>query len=85
MLLDAFAEALGCPLPGTLHQAVHRWRFARSERPLGESFLWDPDARLGVCGDWCLGGRIEGAYLSGDRLAKHVLSRAGTPRTAKLA
>lgn len=72
-LLSAFAEALGRELPSTLFRATHRWRFARSQEALGTPFLWDSEARVGVCGDWCLGGRIEDAFLSGDGLSGALL------------
>ena len=49
--------------------AVHRWRYALAEAPLGVPALWDGDAGLGVCGDWCLGARVEAAFLSGRALA----------------
>lgn len=72
-LLEALVAALGRPLPAPLHRASHRWLFARSAAPLGDPFLWDPDARLGVCGDWTSGGRIECAFASGDQLATSML------------
>ena len=49
--------------------AVHRWRYALAEAPLGTPALWDAAAGLGVCGDWCLGARVEAAFLSGRALA----------------
>lgn len=73
-LLEALAAALGRPLPLPMHLASHRWLFARSEKPLGAPFLWDPEARVGVCGDWTLGGRIEGAFSSGEQLATAMLA-----------
>jgi predicted NAD/FAD-dependent oxidoreductase len=51
-----------------IYAAAHRWRYALAEAPLGEAFLWDEEAALGLCGDWCLGGRLEAAYLSGRAL-----------------
>ena len=27
-------------------------------------YFLDPDLKLAACGDWCLGGRIEGAFTS---------------------
>ncbi len=48
---------------------VHRWRYALAEAPLGTPALWDAAAGLGVCGDWCLGARVEAAFLSGSTLA----------------
>ena len=53
--------------------AAHRWRYALVEQPLGEAFFWDPSARLGACGDWCIGPRVEAAFDSGDSLAAAIL------------
>lgn len=73
-LLAAFAEAVGLDLPRPVHLAVHRWRYARVERALGEPFLYDPATGIGACGDWCLGPRLEAAYLSGVAMAERVLA-----------
>jgi predicted NAD/FAD-dependent oxidoreductase len=27
--------------------------------------LFDSELEIGACGDWCLGGRVEAAFLSG--------------------
>ena len=35
--------------------------------------LWDAQAQLGLCGDWCLGHRVENAFLSGLELALAVV------------
>lgn len=48
-----------------VYAAAHRWRYALADKPLGEAFLFDGDLGLGLCGDWCLGGRLEAAYISG--------------------
>jgi predicted NAD/FAD-dependent oxidoreductase len=72
-LLDALGDLLERDLPPTSHRASHLWRFARSDRPLGDPFLWDPTARIGVAGDWNLGSRMEDAFRSGDLLAGAML------------
>jgi predicted NAD/FAD-dependent oxidoreductase len=51
---------------------AHRWRYARVETPLGEPCLWDPARRLGLCGDWCIDGRVEAAFDSGAALAARL-------------
>jgi len=51
-----------------VYAAAHRWRHALAQVPLGQDYLWDEQAGLGLCGDWCLGGRLEAAYLSGRAL-----------------
>lgn len=62
-------EALLGPQSITELQA-HRWRYAKPQSALGQPFYWDATRRLGACGDWCEGGRVEGAFLSGSLLAK---------------
>ena len=70
-LLDAFAQLVGRPLPLPVHLSAHRWRFSMVEEPLGEAVLLGPG--LALCGDWCLGPRVEAAWLSG-RAAAAALS-----------
>lgn len=67
-LLKAFAEVTGIRIEPTF-ATVHRWHYAKTLHPLGRSHLWDAKARIGVCGDWCLGHRVEDAFLSGLELA----------------
>ncbi|MDH3661834.1 MAG: FAD-dependent oxidoreductase [Alphaproteobacteria bacterium] len=73
-LCDAFGVLTGLTLTPAFG-AVHRWRYALAHRPLGEAFLFDEDQSLGVCGDWCLAGRVEAAFQSGTALAGRILSR----------
>jgi predicted NAD/FAD-dependent oxidoreductase len=66
-LLRAFADLTGIrAVP--VYARTHRWRYALADQPLGEDHLWDPAQKIGVCGDWCLGGKLEAAYLSGHGL-----------------
>jgi len=53
--------------------AAHRWRYALVEQAAGSAFLWDGRARIGACGDWCLGPRVEAAFESGDALGDAVV------------
>jgi len=67
-LLRAFAEVTGIRAEPA-HQDIHRWLFAKTLQPLGSSHLWNSTSGLGVCGDWCIGHRIEDAFLSGLEMA----------------
>ncbi|GAO22968.1 amine oxidase [Alicycliphilus sp. B1] len=67
-LIKAFAEVTGIHATPT-HAEMRRWRYAQTQTPLGRSFLWDAAAGLGACGDWCLGHRLEDAFVSGLELA----------------
>ena len=72
-LLAAFA-AMGGPPP--LAATAHRWRYADTEPALTQGSWWDAQMRLGLCGDWLHGGKVEGAWLSGRALAQQVLKPA---------
>ena len=67
-LLKAFAEVTGIRATPA-HVETQFWPYARTEQPLGQSHLWDAAAGLGVCGDWCIGHRLEDAFVSGLSLA----------------
>ena len=67
-LLKGFAEITGIRATPA-HAVVHRWRFAQTQKPLGRSFIFDPELGIGLCGDWCLGHRVEDAFISGLELA----------------
>ncbi len=67
-LQKAFAEITGIrATPG--HAQARLWRHARTLAPLGQPFVWDAALSLGLCGDWCLGQRVEDAFVSGLELA----------------
>jgi renalase len=51
---------------------IHRWRYASGATNLSSSFSYNQDIKLGLCGDWLNGGRVEGAWLSGYKLANAV-------------
>ncbi|WFS04595.1 NAD(P)/FAD-dependent oxidoreductase [Rhizobium tumorigenes] len=56
---------------------VHRWRYANVERPAGEPYLLDKGSQLAACGDWCIGGRVEAAFLSAAGLGDALVALMG--------
>lgn len=70
-LIKAFAEVTGIRAQPA-HAQTQRWRYAQTTHPLGRSHLWDAQLGLGACGDWCLGHRLEDAFVSGLELALAV-------------
>ena len=70
-LLKAFSEVTGIRAEPA-HIDTQRWLFAQTTVPLGKSHLWDAAAGIGVCGDWCIGHRVEDAFVSGLELALAV-------------
>ncbi len=67
-LLKAFSEVTGIRAQPT-QAGVMRWRYAQTTQALGQTHLWDAIQGLGVCGDWCIGRRVEDAFISGLELA----------------
>ena len=72
-LLEAFGGIAGA-VPKPVWQSGHRWRYAFVETSLGVACLSGGNHRIAACGDWCLGARVEAAYLSGRAAAEAVLA-----------
>jgi predicted NAD/FAD-dependent oxidoreductase len=70
-LLRAFC-ALVPDAPPPIWRQAHLWRYAFVETQANSRFAWDPILRLGVCGDWRVGPRVEAAWVSGDSLGAEV-------------
>ncbi len=70
-LHGAFAELLHITMPAPTFTLAHRWLYARPAGAREWGALADAD--LYVCGDWCLSGRVEGAWLSGQEASRRLL------------
>jgi len=78
-LSAAFCAATGMSPSKIRAESAHRWLYSLVPSPLDIGALWDADLQLGVCGDWCNGARIEGAYLSGRAVAGRILGYLAQP------
>lgn len=74
-LLSAFDQALGGLHERPKVKSVRFWHQAAAIDSLGTASLYDPQSGVGVCGDWCVGPRLEGAFTSGLALANQVLEQ----------
>lgn len=72
-LLGTFAEMIGCAVPAPVFALAHRWLYARPLEAHQLGALADADLGIYACGDWCLSGRVEGAWLSGLEAARRLL------------
>lgn len=70
-LLSALEARFGALPARPEYLAAHRWRYALLTH--ATETLFDTDARIGICGDWTAGSRVEDAYLSGLYVAAQVL------------
>lgn len=52
------------------YKTIHGWRYANNgKRDQTSTIFLDQEHKLTACGDWCLGGRVEGAFTSAYNLA----------------
>ncbi len=64
-LMEAFHDLIPNGLPRAFYATAHRWRYALADPPLAVAAIHHADSRVTLCGDWCLGSRVEDAFLSG--------------------
>ncbi len=76
LLCSALASHIG-PVPAPTFQRAHRWGYARADAAGAPGVMYDAAAGIGACGDWCEGGRIEGALVSGIDLAERIIAGGG--------
>ncbi|WP_227875917.1 NAD(P)/FAD-dependent oxidoreductase [Kushneria konosiri] len=71
-MIDAFQDCYPALLPAIEACGAHRWRYAQPRQPQEDTpgYLIDGAAALSLCGDWCIDGRVEAAWQSGNRLAE---------------
>ncbi len=74
-LIAAFFDALARQPQSPSWRAAHRWRYARPRTQLPDGYWWDPAVGLGLCGDWCIGGRVESAFTSARLLCEQIIAR----------
>jgi renalase len=55
-----------------IYQNIHRWRYAATLKKPTEASFFDSKLKLGVCGDWLLGSKVENAFLSATNLATKI-------------
>ena len=60
--LTGFATA------ASAYDRIHRWRYASTATPAGVPFLYDEAQGVAAIGDWCIGSKVEDAFLSGHQL-----------------
>lgn len=67
-LISAFGEVTESSV-SPLETLAHRWLYAKTvnDQP-GPRHRWFPELRVGLCGDWLKGGRVEGAFESAESL-----------------
>lgn len=78
-LIAETSRVVGHDVSTADYKAIHGWRYANNvavnkvtannATANNQPLLLDQALQLAVCGDWCVGGRVEGAFTSAYQLA----------------
>ncbi len=76
-LIAETSRIIGCDVGIAAYKTIHGWRYANNaKRDQIKPILLDHEHKLAACGDWCLGGRVEGAFNSAFNLASKMKESA---------
>ena len=73
ILFTELKSLIGSSCSNFDHIDTHSWRYAKNIVSAGREFFKDDTLKIGLCGDWCRGDRIEDAFLSGKGLAMELM------------
>lgn len=85
VFLDAVSQVPGYAKQKLELARAQRWDHARVVKSVGEHCLFDCDAGIGACGDWCLGGHLSAAWMSGTSMANRLIDHDSSSLQAKTA
>ena len=54
------------------HSRIHGWMYSSNSKPLKQLSLWNNSLKLGLCGDYFGGPRLENGWLSAQDLFKKI-------------
>lgn len=76
-LISETSRTMGYDVSVAGYKNIHSWRYANNvDKKQKNSIFIDQDLKLAVCGDWCLGGRVESAFTSAYDLTRHMKERS---------
>ena len=71
-LTSKFINLTGLDKHKIIHTRVHGWKYSYNYEKTSVLSYWNKKYRLGVCGDWLSGPKVENAWLSANDLVKKI-------------
>ena len=71
-LIQETSRIIGHDVSDATFKIIHGWRYANNLNREDSSVFLDHINGLAACGDWCFGGRVEGAFTSACSLVKAI-------------
>ena len=72
-LLSLASEIINHELSNSSMIKIHQWRYVEAEYSPIENYLIDHKEKVGICGDWLVNSRVEGAFMSANELSKEFI------------
>ncbi len=74
-LQNSASEIMDIDLDKCLYKSLHLWRYAIPAQKNEAGCYIDRENAIGVCGDWCIGGKVEAAFNSANLLTDSIVDR----------
>jgi renalase len=71
-LISRFINLTGFDKNKIIFTGVHGWKYSYNYEKTPLLSFWDKKIKLGICGDWFNGPKVENAWLSANDLAKKI-------------
>ena len=72
-LLGSLSNMVELPNENLVFKDIKLWRYANVTKQNNNRAFLDVKNKLGACGDWCIKGKVEAAFQSGERIVKELL------------
>jgi predicted NAD/FAD-dependent oxidoreductase len=73
ILQQTVSKLFNLNLSSLQYKFLHLWRYALPSQSNTQSYFLDQSNHLAVCGDWCLLGKVESAFLSAYYLFSEII------------
>ena len=71
-MVSRFVSLSGLDKNKIIHTGIHGWKYSYNYKKTPLLSYWSKKYKLGVCGDWFNGPKVENAWLSANDLAKKI-------------
>ena len=71
-LISRFTNLTGFEKNKIIFKKIHGWKYSYNYEKTSYLSYWNEKYKLGVCGDWFNGPKVEDAWLSANDLAKKI-------------
>ena len=68
ILINRFFELANTKKESLNNILNHGWKYSYNPEPLKIKSYWDKKIKLGICGDWFVGSRLESGWISANDL-----------------